>query len=254
MAGRDLVRRVYAGDPREGELPAAGGQFHTGGGVKIPYVLRASFDEPDTDEGVATVRSLIANANGELMWDAARGRLCEVEFRTWVRFTHPGQTPPVPVERPADEQPGKGQWSFASPLTGVVYKIDAHDSHYRRFEQDVRKPGRVYAANPRPNELPTGDLRAFDAGGQKLQYVSRVEFLKSEDSGEALVTVFVVGPDGFPMADARKGEPVSATYSTWVQMCHKDSPPPVRKNVRLFLNPDGIVAVDVDNNETQFGH
>lgn len=126
-----MAGRVYSAHPRGEERSAIGGGLFTGGGVPIQKWLRVAFDE-EADEGLAVVHFLPTNAAGEFIWDIQSGTVAVSTFRAWVKFTHPGEPHPVPVERLDDEPGAERVWHFKKEGTNEIVKIDAHQVEDRK--------------------------------------------------------------------------------------------------------------------------
>ena len=100
--------------------------------------------------------------------------------------------------------------------------------------------GRVYAINPDKarGELFGGGLQVYTHTGQKIRYVSRVEFDKDADRGIAAVTAYYATEDGGIILDVSKNEGASITFKTWIQIIPNGQRPTVVEADDLTRNPD----------------
>lgn len=104
--------------------------------------------------------------------------------------------------------------------------------------------GRVYAVDPGPGERDGAGYRVFNAAGNKIPFVYRVELDADADEGAASVFFFVADEKGSPFVDDTGLAVCKASTRAWVRVRPRGAPDP--GPVNLWKNSDGTVTADAD--------
>jgi hypothetical protein len=106
--------------------------------------------------------------------------------------------------------------------------------------------GRVYAVDPVGDDIDAKGMRAYDGYGNKIKYVTRVEFDGDTRDGMANVTFFACSESGQILVNPETNKPCPATIRTWVSLCERqdETPKSFNSDARFWVDSDGKVIID----------